>query len=133
MKRKRLTHVGRVLRAYGVGPDKDDKMTPDRLSIRAAALLCDVSKETLARQLRDQPANRNRRLRIENLQKISKGLKIPLDLLEQEMMRDWGYARIASPCSVTGVLSQIVEFDQPELAKLQAEIAQLYQHRLQSA
>lgn len=130
MDRDRVSYVGQVLRAYGVGPDANGDMTVDRLSIRQAALLCDVSKETLARQLRPVRTTKNRRIRLENLTKIARGLKIPQDLLEQEMMRDWGYAPVATTTNVAGVLSQIVDFTQPDLAKLQMEIASLYQRRL---
>lgn len=115
------SRIARVLRSYGVG---------ERFSIRQAAVRTGLSRETLSRLMRPLESGETRKIRAENLDKIADGLGIPRDLLEREMMADWGYVQAATDSDVSGVLSQIYGWTQPDLVTLQLEIARLQQSKL---
>lgn len=113
------SRMGALLRAYGVG---------GRISIRQAALLTGLSKETIARHLR-RGDEAPRLLREPNLVKLANGLGIPADVLKDAMMADINYVRAVSRTNVTAVLGQIAQLDPDELLELQTEIARMQRAR----
>jgi transcriptional regulator with XRE-family HTH domain len=114
------SRIAALLRAYGVGVDGG-------MSIRQAAAKTGLSRETLSRLMRPIGTGSVRRIRKDNLDKIAGGLGIPRDLLEREMMADWGYAQAISSSTVAEVLSQIQGLSAPDLAALQIEIGRMQQ------
>lgn len=109
------SRVAALLESYGVGT---------RISIRAAAKLTGLSHETISRLMR--PTTDPRRIRTANLDKLANGLGIPRDLLEREMMHDWGYAQAAEgPDSEAEVLAMLRDFTPAELASLQQKISEM--------
>lgn len=112
------SRIAELLRAYGVG---------SRMSIREAARQTGLSRETLSRLMRPIERGETRRIRKDNLDKIADGLRIPRDLLEREMMADWGYVQAVSHSDVAEVLSQIKDLSPTDLATLQIEIGRLQQ------
>lgn len=118
------SRIAHLLRAYGVGGDN--------MSIRQAARETGLSRETLSRLMRPLEAKETRRIRSENLDKIADGLGIPRELLEREMMADWGYVQAATDSDVAGVLSQITDFPAGDLVRLQIEIGRMQQARLEA-
>lgn len=120
----RTSRIAELLRAYGVG---------ETISIRAAATKIGLSRETLSRLMRPLDAGETRRIHKTNLDKIADGLGIPRDLLEREMMSDWGYAQAVTGSDVAEVLSQIQGMTQNELAQLVTEIGRLQQAQIERA
>ena len=118
------SRIAHRLRAYGVG---------ERFSIRDAAKRTGLSRETISRLMRPVEHQETRRIRSENLDKIADGLGIPRDLLEREMMADWGYVQAVTDSDVAGVLSQITDFSPTDLARLISEIARIQESRLVEA
>ena len=117
------TRVAALLRYYGVGPGL-------RYSGRKAAEMCGVSYETISRLMRPAPA-RPRKMQRAIMEKIAAGLDIPVDLLDREMMADWGYKQTVTGSDIGDVLSQLVNFTPRELAELQMEIARMQKSLLQ--
>lgn len=115
------SRIARLLRAYGVG---------ETMSIRQAAARTGLSRETLSRLMRPLEAAETRRIRSENLDKIADGLGIPREVLQREMMADWGYVASVTDSDMNAVLSQIAHFTPMDLVRLQMEIARLQQIRL---
>lgn len=115
------SRIARLLRAYGVG---------ETMSIRQAAIRTGLSRETLSRLMRPLEAAETRRIRSENLDKIADGLGIPREVLQREMMADWGYVQSVTDSDMNAVLAQIVDFSPRDLATLQMEIARLQHVRL---
>ena len=119
---ERDSRIALLLRSYGVG-------TP-RMSIRQAAVKTGLSRETLSRLMRPLKPGETRRIRKSNLDKIADGLGIPRDLLEREMMADWGYAQAVEDSDIAAVLAQIRDFSLSDLVALQQEITRIQQAQL---
>lgn len=118
------SRIAALLRKYGVG---------NTISIRAAATKIGISRETLSRLMRPLDSGETRRIHKGNLDKIADGLGIPRDLLEREMLADWGWAQAVTGSDVAEVLSQIQGMTQVELAQLVTEIGRLQQSQIERA
>lgn len=113
------SRIANLLRSYGVGSKS--------MSIRQAALKTGLSRETLSRLMRPLETGETRRIRKDNLDKIADGLGIPRDLLEREMMADWGYSQAVNGSDIADVLAQLQGFSPADLAQLQMEISRMQQ------
>jgi transcriptional regulator with XRE-family HTH domain len=123
--RERQSRIAELLRSYGVGSAE--------LSIRQAAIKTGLSRETLSRMMRPLKEGETRRIRKANLDKIADGLGIPRDLLEREMMADWGYAQAVEGNDIAAILAQIRDFSLADLAELQGEISRIQQTQLRQS
>ena len=119
---ERDSRIALLLRSYGVGSPQ--------MSIRQAAVKTGLSRETLSRLMRPLKPGETRRIRKSNLDKIADGLGIPRDLLEREMMADWGYAQAVEDSDIAAVLAQIRDFSLSDLVALQGEISRIQQAQL---
>lgn len=110
------SRVAALLRSYGV-------LT--HLSVRQAARDCGVAPETISKIMRGE----TKMIRKSNLDKIAKGLGIPLDLLERERLADAGYLQASAGSNLAEALAQLQGLSAHDLATVQVEIGRLQQAR----
>jgi transcriptional regulator with XRE-family HTH domain len=106
------SRVAALLKRYGVGT---------RLSVRAAAGRCGVSPQTMNKVMLGEIT----RLRSGTIDKISRGLGIPRDLLERASLVDAGFLQIEGGSNLTEVLERLQGLSRHDLAEVQIAIGQM--------
>jgi transcriptional regulator with XRE-family HTH domain len=96
-----------------------------RLSVRAAAARCGVSPQTMSKVMLGEIT----RLRTGTVDKISRGLDIPRELLERASLADAGFLQIESGSDLTEVLERLQGLAPHDLAEVQIWIGRMQQER----
>jgi transcriptional regulator with XRE-family HTH domain len=111
------SRVADLLQRYGVG-------TP-RLSVRSAAGRCAVSPQTMSKVMLGKVT----RLRSGTLDKISRGLGVPRELLERASLADAGFLQVEGGSDLAEALEHIQGLSAQDLATIQVEIGRMQQRR----
>lgn len=103
------------------------------MSVREAARITGVSRQTLINVMKAQPNDviTITEQRRNTLRKIADGLKIPWEIMERAAMIDHGLVKTASAANVAAVVDQLMGFDAGDLARLQAEISRIQRDLLE--
>jgi transcriptional regulator with XRE-family HTH domain len=96
-----------------------------RLSVRAAAARCNVSPQTMSKLMLGEIT----RLRTGTVDKISRGLNIPRELLERASLADAGFLQIEGGSDLAEVLERLQGLAPHDLAEVQIWIGRMQQER----